>query len=120
MKKKEITYTGLVKVMMAKARKDVVATGEQFDTKGAFSSAAARWKKIKDGVDDEFSQGRAVLGMKRKSKKTKGADSKSIPDKSTMIDDILSKVDLCDECKSKIKEFVGKPSKSKGTRKRKL
>lgn len=116
MKKKEITYTDLVKVTMAKVRKDVAATGKQFDTKDAFSSAAARWKKIKDGLDDEYSQGKAALGMKRKSKKSsesKGSQSKT-------IEDVLAKVDLCDDCKMRIRDFVGKPSKASGTRKRKL
>lgn len=117
MKKKEITYTDLVKVTMAKVRKDVAATGKQFDTKDAFSSAAARWKKIKDGLDDEYSQGKAVIGSKRKSKKS--IECKSSQSKTN--DDVLTKVDLCDDCKMKIKEFVGSnPSKTRGTRKRKL
>ena len=118
MKKKEITYTELVKVTMAKARKDVAASGKQFDTKDAFSSAAARWKKIKDGLDSEYSQGKAALGMKRTSKKS--SSSSKADSQSKTIEDVLSKVDLCDDCIKKIKEFVGKSSRSKGTRKRKL
>ena len=113
MSKKEITYTDLVKITMAKIRKDTIASGKQFDTKLAFSSAAARWKIIKDGKDKEFSQGKAVPGSKKTSKKTKSSKCKSTKD-------VLSMVDLCDECKLKIKDCAGKKRSSRGTRKTKL
>ena len=99
MKKKEITYTGLVKVMMAKARKEMSASGKSFDTKSAFSSAAARWKLVKDGSDPEFLQGKTVPGLKRTSKKQKGMKKESDPECESksqfkINDELLNKVEL--------------------------
>lgn len=72
MSKKEITYTGLVKVMLDKARKEADAAGKDLDTKSAFKSAGERWKAVKAGNDDEFSPGKAAPGSrKRKPKKAK-------------------------------------------------
>lgn len=94
MSKKEITYIGLVKVMLDKARKEADVAGTDFDQKSAFKSAAARWKNVKDGSDSEFSPGKAAPGTrKRKAKKSakktkdkeeplpghKGAPSKTRP-----------------------------------------
>lgn len=120
MKKKEITYTGLVKIMMSKARKESASSGKPFDTKTAFSSAAARWKQVKDGSDAEFSQGKTVPGMKRTSKKSKGVKKNKTCDKShsKLNNDILNKVDVCEDCKIKIKKFLA--SCGKRTRKTKL
>ena len=124
MKKKEITYTGLVKVMMAKARKESSASGKPFDTKSAFSSAAARWKHVKDNSDAEFSQGRTVPGANRsfKKKKQKGGSEGSSREFKTcnkLAEDLLNKVDMCDDCKLKIEKFLYKPSSSgKGTRRK--
>ena len=124
MKKKEITYTGLVKVMMAKARKEMSASGKSFDTKSAFSSAAARWKLVKDGSDPEFLQGKTVPGLKRTSKKQKGMKKESDPECESksqfkINDELLNKVELCHDCKLKLKEFLIAQTHSKGTRKRK-
>jgi hypothetical protein len=72
MSKKEITYTGLVKVMLDKARKEADAAGADFDQKLAFKSAAARWKSVKDGSDAELSPGKAApVTRKRKAKKSR-------------------------------------------------
>jgi hypothetical protein len=123
MKKKEITYTGLVKVMMAKARKETSVSGKPFDTKSAFSAAAARWKFIKDGSDAEFSQGKQVPGMKRVSKKQKGMKKDASRDSASqfkMNEALLNKADLCDDCKIKLKETLTSQARRKGTRKRKL
>lgn len=57
MKKKEITYTDLVKVMLSKARDDAASLGRKFEPKQAFGMAASRWKHVKDGRDPEFVQG---------------------------------------------------------------
>lgn len=57
MSKKQITYRDLVKVMLTKARKDAASLGSQFDPKKAFSMAASRWKKVKQGSDTEFAPG---------------------------------------------------------------
>lgn len=70
MSKKEITYIGLVKVMLDKARKEADAAGSDFDQKSAFKSAAARWKKVKDGSDSEYTPGKASPGTRKKSKKS--------------------------------------------------
>jgi hypothetical protein len=120
MKKKEITYTGLVKIMMAKARKESTSSGKPFDTKTAFSSAAARWKHVKDGSDAEFSQGKTVPGMKRTSKKSKGVKKNKTCDNAhiKLNNDILNKVDVCEDCKIKIKKFLA--SSGKRTRKTKF
>jgi len=56
MTKKEISYTDLVKIMLTKARKDASSLGGKYSPKEAFSSAASRWKQVKDGSDPEFSQ----------------------------------------------------------------
>ena len=78
MSKKEITYIGLVKVMLDKARKEADAAGADFDQKSAFKSAAARWKKVKDGSDSEFAPGKAAPGTrKKKTKKSKKSAKKS-------------------------------------------
>ena len=122
MKKKEITYTGLVKVMMAKARKESAASGKPFDTKSAFSSAAARWKRVKDNSDSEFSQGKAVPGTRRSSKKKKQKmmSEGSSCDSSKLAEDCLNKCDLCADCKLKLKAFLtNSASSGKGTRRRK-
>ena len=72
MSKKEITYTGLVKVMLDNARKEADDAGKELDTKSAFKSAGQRWKAVKAGSDDEFSPGKAAPGSrKRKAKKSK-------------------------------------------------
>lgn len=57
MSKKEITYTDLVKVMLSKARDEASSFGRKYEPKQAFSMAASRWKKVKDGLDPEFVQG---------------------------------------------------------------
>ena len=81
MSKKEITYTGLVKVMLDKARKEADEAGKDFDQKSAFKSAGVRWKTVKAGNDDEFSPGKAAPGTrKRKSKKSKKSRSKKDSD----------------------------------------
>ena len=129
MGKKEISYIELVKVMMAKARKDAAAAGSGIDTKAAFGAAAARWKIVKDGSDSEYSQGKTVPGAKRTSKKTKkekksGSDSstqsidESSGDANKIVSDILTKLDLCDDCKTKIKEYVSKTPKKNKTQRR--
>jgi hypothetical protein len=128
MVKKDISYIGLVKVMMSKARKDNGDTGKPIDTKSAFAAAAARWKKVKDGSDPEYSQGISVPGERKSSKKTKSKKETSSfveasVDAGEIISDILTKLDLCDDCKTKIKAYADKTSKknkkSRGTRKTK-
>ena len=118
MKKKEITYTGLVKVMMAKARKETSASGKPFDTKTAFSSAAARWKLVKDGNDPEFSQGKSVPGMKRTtSKKQKRMKKDALGGNNSQRatnEDLLHKVDLCPDCKINLKKFLTAQTTRKG------
>ena len=85
MSKKEITYIGLVKVMLDKARKEADAAGADFDQKSAFKSAAARWKKVKDGSDTEYSPGKAAPGTrKKKSKNSKKSGKKS--EEETVLD----------------------------------
>lgn len=113
MVKKEISYIGLVKVMMAKARKDNGNSGKAIDTKTVFGQAAARWKKVKDGSDQEYSQGKSTPRERKTAKKTK---SKKEPSLNTTID--LSKVNLtklnvCDDCKTKIKNYTLKTTKKK-------
>lgn len=76
MSKKEVTYIGLVKVMLDRARKEADEAGAEFDQKAAFKSAAARWKAVKAGEDSEFAPGKAAPGtQKRKSKKSKKSDA---------------------------------------------
>lgn len=75
MSKKQITYTDLVKVMLTKAREDAASLGSKFDPKKAFSMAASRWKKVKQGSDTEFAPGskktKPVPAKKSKTKKSK-------------------------------------------------
>lgn len=126
MVKKEISYIGLVKVMMAKARKDADAAGKGIDTKAAFGAAASRWKRVKDGSDQEYSQGKSVPGVRKtskKSKKEKGTSAdESSEDSNKVLTDVLIKLDLCDECKTKIKDYLGKTSQKnkKSCRTRKI
>jgi len=108
--KKEITYTGLVKIMMDKARKEASASGKHFETKEAFSRAASRWKSIKEGKDSEYIQGKSI-GVTRKKRSTKSTSKKISHDHS--CEEILKKIDLCDHCKLKLKKNLsGKKNKS--------
>lgn len=77
MSKKEITYIGLVKVMLDKARMEADAAGADFDQKSAFKSAAARWKKVKEGSDSEYTPGKSAPGTRKKSNKSKKSAKKS-------------------------------------------
>jgi len=86
MGKKEVSYTDLVKIMLTKAREDASSLGGKYNPKEAFSKAASRWKKVKDGSDPEFSQGKTTsMTRKRKRKKStpapghKGAPSITRP-----------------------------------------
>lgn len=72
MSKKEISYVGLVKVMLDKARKEADGAGKDFVPKSAFKSAGERWKTVKAGNDNEFIQGKSQPGT-RKAKKGKKA-----------------------------------------------
>lgn len=82
MSKKEISYTGLVKVMMDKAREEAKNLGKDFDNKAAFSAAAKRWSDVKNGNDPEFTKGDSPPRKSRKKKPLpghKGAPSKTRP-----------------------------------------
>lgn len=79
MSKKEITYIGLVKVMLDKARKEADAADGEFDQKSAFKSAAARWKKVKDGSDSEYAPGKAAPGTRKKKSKKSAKKSEEEP-----------------------------------------
>ena len=60
MSKKEISYTGLVKVMMDEAREEAKKLGKKFDNKAAFTAAGERWNEVKHGNDPEFIQGNSL------------------------------------------------------------
>lgn len=82
MSKKEISYTGLVSVMMDKAREEAKKLGEKFNNKAAFSAAAERWNIVKKGEDPEFTKGDSPPRKSRKKKPLpghKGAPSKTRP-----------------------------------------
>ena len=87
MPKKEITYIGLVKVMLDKARKEADAAGTEFDQKSTFKSAAARWKNVKDGSDSEFAPGKTAHETRKRegkkanksAKKTDEEDKEPLP-----------------------------------------
>lgn len=112
--KKEISYTGLVKIMMDKARKESSASGKQFDTKEAFSSAATRWKSIKEGKDSEYIQGKSpVVTRKTRSLKSKSKKQKEMSSDNS-CEEIFNKIELCHHCELKLKKFLsGKKNKSR-------
>lgn len=144
MSKKEITYIGLVKVMLDKARKEADAAGADFDQKSAFKSAAARWKKVKDGSDSEYSPGKAAPGTrKNKSKKSKKSVKKSASSKTFSEDrvevkpysdnthhpktakDVLDIIDKCleegvslQQCRDRVAAAMKKKSQKKSKDKR--
>lgn len=144
MSKKEITYIGLVKVMLDKARKEADAAGADFDQKSAFKSAAARWKKVKDGSDSEYSPGKAAPGTrKNKSKKSKKSVKRSASSKTFSEDrvevkpyidnthhpktakDVLDIIDKCleegvslQQCRDRVAAAMKKKSQKKSKDKR--
>lgn len=143
MSKEEITYIGLVKVMLNKARKEADTAGGEFDQKSAFKSAAARWKKVKDGSDSEYAPGKAAPGTrKKKSKKSKKAAKKSEEEDEDGVDrkpyshytyhpkmakDVLNIMDKCleegvslQQCRDRVAATMKKSNgKKRGTRKAK-
>jgi len=152
MSKREINYLGLVSEVLKQARKDAETSGKGFDQKSAMKSAAERWKKVKEGSDSEYIQGKGKPETKKtkKTKKSKplpghkGAPSKTRKGRKDFIthkgdkyyhreghlettneegvagkpyshwtrhpktaEDVLTMVDLCDECKKKIEDAIG-------------
>lgn len=100
MSKKEITYLGVVKVMMEKARNES-KRGKAFNQKEVFSTASKRWKTIKDGKDSEYIQGSSSSTAKRKStsKRRKSTSKhKHVNANSTELCKTC-KLKLCEQCK---------------------
>lgn len=119
MSKTEISYRELMGKVSAQIKKEADASGEKFDVSKVAKAASARWSKIKAGNDPDFVQGKSKP-TKRKSKTAKKGKKSKMHDESAKYTHhhhmsaqvILDKVDLCDDCREKIKEFMSS-SKSK-------
>jgi hypothetical protein len=91
MTKKEISYLGVVKVMMEKARNEG-KNGKAFNQKEVFSNASKRWNTIKNGKDTEYIQGSSTTKRKPANKKRKSKRNKHNH----------ANMELCEKCKLKL------------------
>ena len=118
MTKKEISYRELLGKVSSIIKKEAAEAGEKFDIKKVGKATSERWKKVKAGNDPEFVQGKsAPVTRKKKSKKSKKDTSEEADEEKheshkyvhhhhITAQAILDNVDLCSECRDKIKEYM--------------
>lgn len=109
MSKKEISWIGLIKVLIAEKKK----AGQPAGVKDVMGDAKKQWVEIKAGKDPKYVKGKPNVTRKKgkkskKSKKSKTAKSRceSADDDDTTAADILDKCELCKKCMKEIKKHI--------------
>ena len=109
MSKKEISWIGLIKVLIAEKKK----AGEPSGVKDVMGDAKKQWVAIKARKDPQYVKGKQNITRKKgkkskKSKKGKTAKSRCevVDDDDTSASEILDKCELCKKCMKEIKKHI--------------
>jgi hypothetical protein len=106
MSKKEISWIGLIKVLIAEKK-----AGEPAGVKDVMDVAKQEWVEIKAGKHAKYIKGKQVITRRKKSKsKSKSKTAKKRcddeEDPATEMAAIVDKCKLCKKCMKEIKKHI--------------
>jgi hypothetical protein len=107
MSKKEISWIGLIKVLIAEKKK----AGEPAGVKDVMDVAKKEWVEIKAGKHAKYIKGKQVITRRKKSKsKSKSKTAKKRcddeEDPATEMAAIVDQCKLCKKCMKEIKKHI--------------
>ena len=111
MSKKEISWIGLIKVLIAEKKK----AGEPAGVKDVMDVAKKEWVEIKAGKHAKYIKGKQVITRRKKSKSKSKSKSKTakkrcdddvVDDPTTIMTNIVDKCKLCKKCMKEINKHI--------------
>ena len=105
MSKKEISWLGLIKALIAEKKK----AGEPAGVKDVMDDAKKQWVEIKNGKHSKYVKGKQVITRRKKNKRKRSKTEKSkcqVVNDETSANDILDKCELCKKCLKEIKKHI--------------